>query len=77
MSSDFAELLPKHFDDLMRSLPLPHYTLRDAPLNLARCLPKWCLPPDLGPKMYIAYGALAAWYETFAQREAMKATAPA
>ena len=34
--------------------------MRDASLNLARTLPSWCLPPDLGPKLYLAYGALNA-----------------
>ena len=57
-SSDFKELLPRHFDDFMRALPLQRYTLRDGPLNLASTLPRWCLPPDLGPKMYLAYGGL-------------------
>jgi len=39
---------------------LPQYTLRDGPLNLASTLPKWCLPPDLGPKLYFGFGALSA-----------------
>ena len=59
-ASDFAEFLPRHFNDFMRALPLRQYTLRDAPLNLASTLPKWCLPPDLGPKMYFGFGSLAA-----------------
>ena len=57
-SSDFAELLPKHYNDLMRALPLQRYTRREGSLNLAAALPKWCLPPDLGPKMYLGYGSL-------------------
>ena len=34
---------------------------RDGALNLARYLPKYFCVPDLGPKMYIAYG----WLEEF------------
>ena len=57
-SSDFAELLPEHFADLMRALPLAAYTKRDGALNLASKRPRYCLPPDLGPKMYLGFGAL-------------------
>ena len=57
-SSDVAELLPEHFADLMRALPLAAYTKRDGALNLASKLPRYCLPPDLGPKMYLGFGAL-------------------
>ena len=31
---------------------------REGPLNLARYLPNYFCIPDLGPKMYIAYGFL-------------------
>ena len=34
---------------------------REGALNLARYLPKYFCIPDLGPKMYIAYG----WLEEF------------
>lgn len=54
---DFAEILPKRFDDLMKGLPMPEYTLRDGQLNISSCLPKMFVPPDLGPKMYNAYGS--------------------
>lgn len=54
---DFSEMLPDRFDDLMRCLPLPEYTHRDGILNLAGRLPSWFVRPDLGPKMYNAYGS--------------------
>ncbi|EDW59388.1 lysine-specific demethylase 3A [Drosophila virilis] len=54
---DFAEILPTRFADLMRGLPMPEYTLRTGNLNIASCLPKMFVPPDLGPKMYNAYGS--------------------
>lgn len=44
------------FDDLMRALPLKEYTQRDGKLNLASRLPACFVRPDLGPKMYSAYG---------------------
>ncbi|XP_037875429.1 probable JmjC domain-containing histone demethylation protein 2C isoform X2 [Bombyx mori] len=53
---DFAELLPARFDDLMRALPLSEYTSRNGKLNLAARLPECFVRPDLGPKMYTAYG---------------------
>lgn len=54
---DFAEILPTRFADLMTGLPMPEYTLRTGNLNIASCLPKMFVPPDLGPKMYNAYGS--------------------
>ncbi|CAH0391977.1 unnamed protein product [Bemisia tabaci] len=54
---DFAELLPTRFLDLMNALPLGDYTQRSGCLNLASRLPECFVRPDLGPKMYIAYGS--------------------
>ncbi|XP_034238859.1 lysine-specific demethylase 3B-like [Thrips palmi] len=54
---DFAELLPTRFNDLMQALPLAEYTRRTGRLNLASCLPDFFVRPDLGPKMYNAYGS--------------------
>ncbi|XP_055852325.1 lysine-specific demethylase 3B isoform X1 [Episyrphus balteatus] len=54
---DFAEILPTRFKDLMSALPLPEYTLRTGGLNIASRLPAIFVPPDLGPKMYNAYGS--------------------
>ena len=62
-TKDFAELLPSHFDDLMGALPQPEYTRRQGALNLAARLPIYSLPPDLGPKMYVAYGTLGGGTE--------------
>ena len=53
---DFAEMLPTRFDDLMKILPMGEYTRRSGCLNLAGRLPECFVRPDLGPKMYIAYG---------------------
>ena len=49
-------MLCSRFDDLMDNLPLPEYTKRDGRLNLAARLPNFFVRPDLGPKMYNAYG---------------------
>ena len=36
---------------------MPEYTRRDGAYNLTSKLPAGTLPPDLGPKMYVAYGS--------------------
>jgi len=53
---DFKEILPLHYGDFMNNLPLQQYTTRTGDLNLACRLPKEMVKPDLGPKMYSAYG---------------------
>ncbi|XP_068133127.1 lysine-specific demethylase 3B [Hyperolius riggenbachi] len=57
---DFRDMMPTRFDDLMDNLPLPEYTKRDGRLNLASRLPSYFVRPDLGPKMYNAYGLITA-----------------
>ncbi|KAL3863065.1 hypothetical protein ACJMK2_004844 [Sinanodonta woodiana] len=54
---DFSDILPSHFNDLMHGLPLPEYTHRNGCFNLASRLPDFLVRPDLGPKMYNAYGS--------------------
>lgn len=54
---DFAELMPPRYDNLMKALPLAEYTHRTGRLNLAGRLPSCFVKPDLGPKMYNAYGS--------------------
>ena len=58
---DFRAKMPEYFDDLMAALPYPQYTQRDGILNLAKYFPRQFVPPDLGPKMYNAFGQHAAW----------------
>lgn len=41
----------------MKVLPLGEYSQRQGRLNLASRLPDCFVRPDLGPKMYIAYGS--------------------
>ncbi|KAM6179365.1 lysine-specific demethylase 3A [Erethizon dorsatum] len=55
---DFRDMMPSRFDDLMANIPLPEYTRRDGKLNLASKLPNYFVRPDLGPKMYNAYGLI-------------------
>ncbi|XP_018107779.1 lysine-specific demethylase 3B isoform X2 [Xenopus laevis] len=57
---DFRDMMPTRFHDLMDNLPLPEYTKRDGRLNLASRLPSYFVRPDLGPKMYNAYGLITA-----------------
>ncbi|XP_032237304.2 uncharacterized protein LOC5512047 isoform X2 [Nematostella vectensis] len=55
--ADFSEKLPSRFKDLMDHIPLPDYTRRDGSRNLVSRLPDFFVKPDLGPKMYNAYGS--------------------
>ncbi|XP_057306304.1 uncharacterized protein LOC130644639 isoform X2 [Hydractinia symbiolongicarpus] len=54
---DFKEKLPARFADMMQALPAQSYTNRTGELNLAARLPDFFAVPDLGPKMYNAYGS--------------------
>lgn len=56
-TDDFSELMPSRFQDLMQALPLPEYSNRTGSFNLACRLPEFFVKPDLGPKMYNAYGS--------------------
>ncbi|KAH1116168.1 hypothetical protein GLYMA_17G010600v4 [Glycine max] len=56
-SDKFEDLLPRHCDEFIRSLPFQEYSdPRTGILNLAVKLPAHVLKPDMGPKTYIAYG---------------------
>ena len=54
---DFAHYFPKRFSNFMTWIPLPDYTRREGRFNLASYMPEFFVRPDLGPKMYIAYGS--------------------
>ncbi|CAG8834776.1 19145_t:CDS:2, partial [Racocetra persica] len=56
-TDDFADVFPDHFQDFMNALPFKEYTTRQGVLNLATRLPTDINRPDLGPKMYNAYGS--------------------
>ncbi|CAB4389608.1 unnamed protein product [Rhizophagus irregularis] len=56
-ADDFAETFPEHYKDFYNSLPFKEYTTRSGVLNLAHRLPLEINRPDLGPKMYNAYGS--------------------
>lgn len=55
-SSDFADVMKDHFIDLMKVVPFAAYTTRNGKYNLAKYLHSHFCSPDLGPKMYSAYG---------------------
>ncbi|KAJ7789073.1 hypothetical protein B0H14DRAFT_3575103 [Mycena olivaceomarginata] len=44
------------FNDFHRAVLIPNYVRGDGVLNIASHFPTNAVPPDLGPKMYIAYG---------------------
>ncbi|KAI8587631.1 hypothetical protein BDZ88DRAFT_508741 [Geranomyces variabilis] len=52
----FRQKLPDICARLLEVLPAPAYTLPDGALNLAAAIPSEDVPPDLGPKLYAAYG---------------------
>ncbi|OZJ05566.1 hypothetical protein BZG36_01716 [Bifiguratus adelaidae] len=54
---DFRKEFPELFDDFMQVIPFKEYVHEIGQLNLANRLPISYVPPDLGPKMYIAYGS--------------------
>ncbi|KAJ7175655.1 Clavaminate synthase-like protein [Mycena filopes] len=54
--SDFAAKFPELSDDFNKGVPVPNYVRRDGVLNISSHFPKDFVPPDLGPKMYNAYG---------------------
>ena len=56
-TEDFLDVQPHRFNDLMKALPLPEYSHRNGVYNLASRLPEFFVRPDLGPKMYNAYGS--------------------
>ncbi|CAG8598278.1 16443_t:CDS:2 [Cetraspora pellucida] len=56
-NEDFAKAFPLHFNDFMFALPFKRYTHRNGAFNLSARLPPKTNPPDLGPKMYNAYGS--------------------
>ena len=56
-TADFSEMLPERFQDLMGALPLPEYVHRTGVFNIVSRLPEFFVRPDLGPKMYNAYGS--------------------
>lgn len=55
--SDFKNIMPSRFEDIMKNLPLNEYTNRTGDLNIVKYLPNCFLHPDLGPKGYFAYGS--------------------
>lgn len=53
---EFSDVMPSRYDDFMKVLPLHQYTRREGILNMASRLPECFVQPDLGPRMYNAYG---------------------
>lgn len=62
-SADFADTMSDRFEDLMNCLPLKEYTLHNGQLNLISHLPACFVRPDLGPKIYTAYGNIGTQFE--------------
>ncbi|KAG0780285.1 hypothetical protein G6F22_010169 [Rhizopus arrhizus] len=56
-TENIAMKFPELYNDFMATVPMPEYASAGGYFNLANRLPKECLPPDLGPKMFISYEA--------------------
>ncbi|KAG0166518.1 hypothetical protein DFQ28_007192 [Apophysomyces sp. BC1034] len=55
--ADFMTEFPELYRNFMQMLPVPEYCTARGYFNLSNRLPKEYVPPDLGPKMFIAYGS--------------------
>ncbi|KAF7725526.1 hypothetical protein EC973_009556 [Apophysomyces ossiformis] len=55
--ADFKTEFPELYRNFMHMLPIPEYCTSKGYFNLSNRLPKEYVPPDLGPKMFIAYGS--------------------
>ncbi|ORY42523.1 hypothetical protein BCR33DRAFT_660814 [Rhizoclosmatium globosum] len=55
--TDFDKKFPRHFKDFKTKVPFEKYSGFVGSRNLAARLPFHFLPPDLGPKMYNAFGS--------------------
>ena len=53
---DFRDELPEHAQDIDSVMPIFAYTTPLGMYNLAKRLPETFVRPDLGPKLYMAYG---------------------
>ncbi|KAJ7138724.1 Clavaminate synthase-like protein, partial [Mycena crocata] len=51
----FEEVCPELDEQFRHAVPIPNYVRRDGVLNIASHFPPNMVPPDLGPKMYIAH----------------------
>ncbi|KAI8076902.1 uncharacterized protein BX664DRAFT_344211 [Halteromyces radiatus] len=54
--SEFAKVCPRWYEDFMSMLPMNEYCGVNGVFNLSNRLPQEFIKPDLGPKMFIAYG---------------------
>ncbi|KAF7360725.1 Clavaminate synthase-like protein [Mycena venus] len=55
-TSDFRLNFPELYEDFSQAVPMPNYVRRDGVFNISSHFPEKAVPPDLGPKMYNAYG---------------------
>ncbi|KAI9340853.1 hypothetical protein BDR26DRAFT_802598 [Obelidium mucronatum] len=63
--TEFKEKFPDHFRDFKEKAPFEDYSGFVGSRNLAARLPMSFLPPDLGPKMYNAFGSSDAGKEGY------------
>ena len=53
---EFKDVLPDRSSEFLEVLPVPCYTGRAAPLNLAASLPDTFARAEVGPRAFLTYG---------------------
>ena len=56
VGDEFKEMLPERSSEFLGALPVPCYTGRAAPLNLAASLPDTFARAEVGPRAFMTYG---------------------
>ena len=59
-TDDIAEFMPDRFADLMKSLPMPEYTLRSGRYNLAGYMPDYFLKVNKRLKFHFVHRAITS-----------------
>jgi len=59
-TDDMRSAIPDHYSSCCKAFPVQAYTMRYGAYNIAKYLPSYFIPPELGPKLYSAYGMIRA-----------------
>lgn len=56
--NDIRDVSKQHYDDFFLKLPMSDYTRANSIFNLVKYLPETFVKPELGPKLFSAYGSV-------------------